>query len=58
MLPGVVPKVISQLHERTGKDIIAGGLIENETEVEAALAAGAVAVTTSNVELWRYFEPK
>ncbi|MCG3082934.1 glycerol-3-phosphate responsive antiterminator [Anoxybacillus sp. LAT_35] len=58
VLPGVVPKVISQLHERTGKEIIAGGLIENETEVEAAIAAGAVAVTTSNVELWRYFEPK
>ncbi|MGX1901231.1 glycerol-3-phosphate responsive antiterminator [Thermolongibacillus altinsuensis] len=58
VLPGVVPKVIRQLREKTGKAIFAGGLIESPEEVEEALNAGAIAVTTSNVELWRHFEPK
>ncbi|GMB09689.1 glycerol uptake operon antiterminator [Thermolongibacillus altinsuensis] len=58
VLPGLVPKVIRQLREKTGKAIFAGGLIESPEEVEEALNAGAIAVTTSNVELWRHFEPK
>jgi glycerol uptake operon antiterminator len=58
VLPGLVPKVIRQLREKTGKAIFAGGLIESPEEVEEALSAGAVAITTSNVELWRHFEPK
>jgi glycerol uptake operon antiterminator len=57
VLPGVVPKVIQQLREKTGKPIFAGGLIETAEEVEEAIAAGASAITTSNVELWKRFEP-
>ncbi len=55
VLPGVVPKLINTLHERTGKPIFAGGLIETQEEVEAALEAGACAITTSNRELWKLY---
>jgi glycerol uptake operon antiterminator len=58
VLPGVVPKVIQQLRVKTGKPIFAGGLIETAAEVEEAIAAGASAITTSNVELWKRFEPE
>ncbi|MBM7650090.1 glycerol uptake operon antiterminator [Bacillus ectoiniformans] len=55
VLPGVVPKVIKTLHEETGKPIFAGGLIDTQEEVEAALEAGACAITTSNRDLWKLF---
>ncbi|WP_044894114.1 glycerol-3-phosphate responsive antiterminator [Bacillus alveayuensis] len=58
VLPGVVLKVIQQLRVKTGKPIFAGGLIETAAEVEEAIAAGASAITTSNVELWKRFEPE
>lgn len=55
VLPGVVPKIIKDIHERTGKTIFAGGLIDNEEEVEMALQAGAAAITTSNRDLWKKY---
>ncbi|MEI5906784.1 glycerol-3-phosphate responsive antiterminator [Bacillus spongiae] len=58
VLPGVVPKIITQMHKRTGKRIFAGGLIETRKEVEEALLAGAVAITTSNQALWKVYENK
>ncbi|WP_170006446.1 glycerol-3-phosphate responsive antiterminator [Bacillus fonticola] len=58
ILPGVVPKVISQMKERTGKPIIAGGLIDSKEEVEAAIKAGATAVSTSNQSLWKVFDQR
>ncbi|MBO8177175.1 MAG: glycerol-3-phosphate responsive antiterminator [Bacillus sp. (in: Bacteria)] len=57
VLPGVVPKVVQKLKQETGIDIIAGGLIETVEEVDAILQAGACAITTSNVDLWKHFEP-
>ncbi|MCP3739212.1 glycerol-3-phosphate responsive antiterminator [Rossellomorea sp. BNER] len=55
VLPGVVPKVIKEIHEATGKPIFAGGLIESVEEVEVALDAGASAITTSNRSLWNQY---
>ncbi len=55
VLPGLIPKAISQLKDKTGKIIFAGGLIETVEEVEKALAAGASAITTSNPGLWKQF---
>lgn len=55
LLPGVVPKVIERVGITTGKPIIAGGLIETEQEVEEALQAGAIAITTSSIALWTAF---
>ncbi|MCZ2259794.1 glycerol-3-phosphate responsive antiterminator [Sporosarcina sp. G11-34] len=55
MLPGVIPELIHEVYERTGIPIITGGLIRTRKHVEDALDAGAVAVTTSDHELWESF---
>ncbi|WP_420855434.1 glycerol-3-phosphate responsive antiterminator [Virgibacillus indicus] len=53
VLPGVVPKIITEVHEKTGIPVIAGGLIRSEQDVINALEDGAKAVSTSNPELWK-----
>ncbi|THF82253.1 glycerol-3-phosphate responsive antiterminator [Cohnella fermenti] len=57
VLPGVIPHIIAEVSQRTGVPIFAGGLIRTVSDVELALGAGATAVTTSNYELWKHFEP-
>lgn len=56
VLPGVIPHMITEVYERTGVPIFAGGLVRTANDVEQALKAGASAVTTSNPELWNHFE--
>jgi len=56
VLPGVIPSIITEVNDRTGIPIFAGGLIRSVQDVEQALAAGASAVTTSDKELWKHFE--
>ncbi|PFG06333.1 glycerol-3-phosphate responsive antiterminator [Bacillus sp. es.034] len=56
VLPGVVPKIIKEIGTKTGKPIFAGGLIDTVDEVEAALEAGATAITTSDRVLWKHFD--
>ncbi|OES43533.1 glycerol-3-phosphate responsive antiterminator [Domibacillus iocasae] len=58
VLPGVAPKIIDLIRQGTGKPVFAGGLIDTKEEVEAALKAGASAVTTSNVDLWKEFSKR
>ncbi|MEV5026900.1 glycerol-3-phosphate responsive antiterminator [Paenibacillus sp. LPE1-1-1.1] len=53
VLPGVIPDIISEVKERSGIPIIAGGLIRTQAHVKQALEAGASAITTSRKELWR-----
>lgn len=51
IMPGVIEKVI----RRFASDeipVIAGGLLETKSEVTAALAGGALAVSTGKKELW------
>ncbi|WP_257348519.1 glycerol-3-phosphate responsive antiterminator [Pseudalkalibacillus decolorationis] len=55
VLPGVMPNIISEVHNHTGIPIFAGGLIRTIEDVENALTAGATAVTTSRTELWDYY---
>lgn len=55
MLPGVIPELIHEVYKRTGIPIINGGLIRTKTQVQEALAAGAVAVTTSDNDLWNLY---
>ncbi|MCC3371603.1 glycerol-3-phosphate responsive antiterminator [Cohnella sp. REN36] len=55
VLPGVMPHMIEEVLERTGIPVFAGGLIRAVSDVERAIEAGASAVTTSRVELWRHF---
>jgi glycerol uptake operon antiterminator len=57
VLPGIMPKVIKDIRQRTKKEIFAGGLIETIEEVEEAYKAGAAAITTSDKRLWKYYEP-
>ncbi|WP_269431671.1 glycerol-3-phosphate responsive antiterminator [Bacillus sp. JCM 19034] len=55
VLPGLIPKIIKEINYKTERDVFAGGLIETVDEVENAIQAGAKAVTTSNIKLWKYF---
>lgn len=52
IMPGVMPKVIHDLTEKTALPIIAGGLIRTEEEVMEALQAGALAVSVGSEHLW------
>lgn len=52
VMPGIVTKVIADLHQKLTIPIIAGGLISSEQEVKAALVSGAYAVSTSSTALW------
>lgn len=52
MLPGLMPKVIKKIQAKTNIPIIAGGLVTTKDEVNLALEAGAIGVSTSNVGLW------
>jgi glycerol uptake operon antiterminator len=56
MLPGVIlPTIAPELARRgTLPPLIAGGLIRTVAQVDAALAAGALAVSTSETSLWGY----
>ena len=53
IMPGVVPKVISAMKARTDIPIIAGGLVSDADDVKNAISAGAIAVSTSNTDLWK-----
>ncbi|PLR75920.1 glycerol-3-phosphate responsive antiterminator GlpP [Bacillus sp. V3-13] len=53
VLPGIIPRIIRQMSENINIPILAGGLVQTEEEVASAIHAGAIAVTTSRVELWK-----
>jgi len=52
IMPGVSEKAIRLACEHFNRPLIAGGLISSPDEVRAALAAGALAVSTSQASLW------
>lgn len=52
IMPGIVTKKIKEFREEITTPIIAGGIIETEQEVIAALESGADIVSTGEVELW------
>ena len=54
VMPGIMPKVIDQLTTSLVFPIIAGGLIDNISEVHQALENGALAVSTGIPELWNF----
>lgn len=53
VLPGLMPSIVEQIKQETNLPIIAGGLIKKTDQVTAAIEAGAVAVSTSNTDLWQ-----
>lgn len=52
VLPGVMPKVLRKICTLSRIPVIAGGLIADKEDVLGALDAGAVAVSTTNQEVW------
>lgn len=52
ILPGLMPKIISRVCRISGKPVITGGLITDKEDVTNALSAGAVAVSTTNPDVW------
>lgn len=52
ILPGIIPSVIAEVYEKTGIPVIAGGLIRTEEDIRLAYEGGAVAISTSQPELW------
>ncbi len=52
LMPGVIPKAISDIKKYVRQPIIAGGMITESEEVATAFRAGALAVSTSTMKLW------
>ena len=52
VLPGLMPKIIRRVCGVTNKPVITGGLITDKEDVTNALSAGAVAVSTTNPDVW------
>ena len=52
VLPGVMPKIIKNVCKMSRIPIIAGGLISDKESVIDALSAGAIAVSSTNHEVW------
>ncbi len=52
IMPGTLTKVIDKLKNELPMPIVAGGLIQDDYEVNTALSSGAYAVSTGCKELW------
>ncbi|KHO63138.1 antiterminator [Thermoanaerobacter sp. YS13] len=52
ILPGIMPLVIKEISFELRQPVIAGGLVKTKDEVINALKAGAIAVSTSEKNLW------
>ena len=52
IMPGVLQKVIRNICKGVNIPVIAGGLVETEDEVRAAIDSGAAAISTGAEELW------
>lgn len=57
-LPGILPAVIQQVVRAVARPVIAGGLITEPGQVQAALQAGAASVSTSAPALWSLYGPQ
>lgn len=53
ILPGVMPKILDDIEKRTSIPIVAGGLIRDKADVIDVLNVGAVAVSSSNYNVWK-----
>ena len=53
ILPGLMPKMITMLAKKLKAPVIAGGLISDKEDVMSALKAGAVAISTTNENVWK-----
>ena len=52
ILPGIMPKILKKLTSISNVPIIAGGLISDEEDIQLSIDSGAIAVSTTNEDLW------
>lgn len=52
MLPGLMPKMIERVRKTAKIPVIAGGLLSDKEDVMAALAAGAISISTTDPAVW------
>ena len=52
ILPGILPNQIKDIKKRTNIPIVAGGLISTKKEVMDALNSEAIAISSSNYNVW------
>lgn len=52
ILPGIMPRIIQKFSQKTRVPIIAGGLISEKEDVINALDAGAIAISSTNQQVW------
>lgn len=53
VLPGVMPKVLGRIAKVSRIPMITGGLITEKEDVIAALSVGAIAVSSTNQDVWK-----
>lgn len=51
ILPGVMPKIIKKLSSEISTPLIAGGLISDMEDIEIAIKSGAIAVSTTKIDI-------
>ena len=54
IMPGIMPRITKQLSSELDVPVIVGGLISEEDEIVNALSNGALGVSTSCKNLWRF----
>ncbi|MDI3360134.1 glycerol-3-phosphate responsive antiterminator [Lelliottia sp. V106_10] len=52
ILPGCMPKVLNWVTEKVRQPLIAGGLVCDEEDARNAIAAGVLALSTTNTDVW------
>ncbi|WBW99244.1 glycerol-3-phosphate responsive antiterminator [Oceanirhabdus sp. W0125-5] len=52
ILPGIMPSITETMVKRTGKPVIAGGLVSEKSHVINSINAGAVGISTSEEKIW------
>lgn len=52
ILPGVMPKILEEIHGCIDVPLIASGLISDKKDIIAAFSAGADAISTTKKDLW------
>ena len=52
ILPGTMPQIIRRLTGKMPQPLIASGLLQDKSDVMAALSAGAIAISTTDEALW------
>lgn len=50
--PGIMPRIINKIYNETKIPLIASGLIIEKSDVQSAIDAGAIGISTTNINTW------